>query len=187
MRKIFFLFVFVVFTTTSSFAGITVKSGSVAVVNEQGTVASFVFDYSKLLIEDKPMMEYLKGRGDDVVRDWPKESAACEEEFLNRWNQQNKRGLTLTENSDAKYKMVITVEKLDLGSFGASFVVGFGAGGAKMSGKIEIFENGNAQPILTLTVVDQTGRSKLTEQKRRANLYRELVDDALKEIKEYQK
>ncbi|MDR3118545.1 MAG: hypothetical protein LBU44_03890 [Mediterranea sp.] len=185
MKKKMISFVLAAMTVTSLCAGdINVKSGDVSVVKNPNNLATIQFSYAQTLVEGKPLMEYLKERGDEFVKDWPKESQVCEKAFYRRWNSKNKKGLKLTDNPNVPYRMIITVDKLDLGSFASSFLVGFGAGGARMSGTIEIYEKEKNICLLTLTINNQTGHSAYTEQKRRADLYKELVDDVIEVIKE---
>jgi hypothetical protein len=120
-----FLFVFVVITALCVHAeeNIRVKSGNVSVIKKKD-VASLFFDYSTTVAEGQPLMEYLKERGDDYVRDWPDEREECEYTFLKEWNSKNKKGLKLTKDTDAAYRLVVTVEYIDFGSSENLFLSG---------------------------------------------------------------
>lgn len=187
MRKILFFIVTVLFSLTTKANGITLKYGDASILEKSDIVASVSFDYSNTLIEDKPAMTYLKEHGDDFVKDWPKDNQALQTIFVKRWNKKNKKGFQVTENDNAVYRMIITVSKLDMGSFGASFAIGMGAGGAKMSGKVELYKKGVREPVLILDVDGQTGKSEWTEQQRRTSLYNELADDAIECLKDAKK
>jgi hypothetical protein len=180
------LFVFAIITAMSIHAeeNIRVKSGDVSVIKKKDT-ASLSFDYSTTVAEGQPLMEYLKERGDDYVRDWPDEKEESEFTFLKEWNHKNKKGLKLTKDADAAYRLVVTVEYIDFGSFGQSFFIGLGAGGAKMSGKAEVFEKDSDTPLLTLTIKNQTGGSQASMQARLNDLYEELAEDVLNAIDDY--
>lgn len=79
--------------------------------------------------------------------------------------------------------MVFDVNEMDMGSGAASFFIGFGAGGAKMSGTMYLFQGTNSVPVLTVEIDGQTGRSGMTEIARRLDLYGELAEDMVKAMK----
>ena len=184
MKK-FILISFITLTSIVANAnGIVFKSGDASMLKKSDITVTVCFDYSNTEIEGKPAMTYLKEHGENFVKDWPKDNNELQKVFVQRWNKENKKGLQLTDDEKTEYRMVVTVTKLDMGSFGASFVVGMGAGGAKMSGKIELFKKGNNEPSFVLDVDGQTGKSEWTEQQRRISLYKELADDAVDCLKD---
>lgn len=79
--------------------------------------------------------------------------------------------------------MIFDVNELDMGSGAASFFIGFGAGGAKMSGTMYLLKGKNSVPVLTVEIDGQTGRSGVTEIARRMDLYGELAEDMVKTLK----
>lgn len=188
MKKLIFLLVMACSVLKlSAEESIVIKSGDASIVKDATIVASVVFDYSNTMLDGNPLMEQLKSRGEDFVRDWPQESKECEAEFVIRWNKKNKKGLQVTADEGKSYRMVVTVDQLDMGSFAASFLLGMGAGGAKMSGKVNLYKEGEADPVLSISVDGQTGKSEYSEQGRRTSLYKELVDDMLDVLKEANK
>lgn len=166
-----------------SFADIKVVSGDLSVVKDPSICAKVIFDYTDLMLEGKPYMEQLKAKGDDFVRDWPTESMASEAYFLKCWNQDNDGGMEVSTAGDDKYIMYFHVKKMHMGSGAASMLVGFGAGGASMSGTMYIFKDKNAVPVLTVEIDNQTGRSGISELVRRTDLYGELAEDLVKRLK----
>lgn len=183
MKKIF-LFLFLFFTAFTSWAGsIKVISGDIAVFNNNGITASLIFDYSNLKIEGTPYQNWLKEKGNDYVRDWPEQCKASEEYFIRCWNKDNDKGLQVTSSEGKEYYMIIDAREMDMGSAAASMFVGFGAGGAKLTGTMYIFKQGCDIPCLTVEIDGQTGRSAVTEMARRIDLYGELAEDMVKTIK----
>lgn len=167
-----------------SWAGnINVLSGDLSVINNPEITATVIFDYSDLMIEGKPWKEHLESRGEDFVRDWPTESTQSEAYFIKCWNKDNKKGLQVTTTKGKDYTMVFDVNELDMGSGAASFFIGFGAGGAKMTGMMYLFQGDNSVPVLTVEIDGQTGRSGMTEIARRLDLYGELAEDMVKTMK----
>lgn len=160
-----------------------VLSGDLSVFNDKSATATVIFDYSNLNIEGKPYMEHLKSKGKNFVNDWPSESAVAEAYFIKCWNHDNDGGIQVTASEGNKYTMVIVCEEMHMGSGAASMLVGFGAGGAKLDGKMYIFENGNQIPLLTVEIDGQSGRSGMTEIQRRTDLYGELAEDLVTAIK----
>lgn len=168
----------------SCFAGdITVVSGDLSIIRNSSVRATVKFDYSELILEGKPYMEHLKSRGEDFVNDWPSESTASEAYFIRCWNKDNDEGMQVSTSESSEYLMYFHVKEMHMGSGAASMLVGFGAGGASMSGTMYIFKNLNSIPVLTVEIDDQTGRSGMTEIVRRTDLYGELAEDLVKTLK----
>ena len=61
-----------------------------------------------------------------------------------------------------------------------SLTIGFGAGGMKISGTLELYQGNNR--VLVIEVKDQTGKSEWTETKRFKSLMQELADDTYKDV-----
>ncbi len=161
-----------------SFAGdITVLRGDLSVVRNGANRATVIFDYTDLILEGKPYMEQLRSRGEDFVRDWPSESVASESYFIKCFNKDNDDGMQVQAAGNNEYLMYFHVTKMHMGSGAASMLVGFGAGGASMSGTMYIFKNRNPIPLLVVEIDNQTGRSGMTEIVRRTDLYGELAED----------
>lgn len=160
-----------------------VLSGDLSVFNDKSATATVIFDYSSLILEGKPYMEHLKSKGKNFVNDWPSESAVAEAYFIKCWNHDNDDGIQVTASEGNQYTMVIVCDEMHMGSGAASMLVGFGAGGAKLDGKMYIFENGNQIPLLTVEIDGQSGRSGMTEIQRRTDLYGELAEDLVTAIK----
>lgn len=182
MRKL--LLLALLLATAPSWAGdINILSGDLTVIKNPEITATVIFDYTDLMIEGKPWKEHLESRGEDFVKDWPSESTQSEAYFIKCWNKDNKKGLQVTTTKGNDYTMVFDVNEMDMGSGAASFFIGFGAGGAKMSGMMYLFQGNNSVPVLTVEIDGQTGRSGITEIARRLDLYGELAEDMVKTMK----
>ena len=183
MRKIFALLLTFFVATSSWAASIKVLSGDLSVFNDNSITASLIFDYSNLEIEGTPYKKWLKDKGADYVRDWPDQTKASEEYFIRCWNKDNDEGIQVSTTKGKPYVMVIDAREMDMGSGAASMIIGFGAGGAKLSGTMYIFKSGSNIPLLTVEIDGQTGRSAMTELARRVDLYGELTEDMVSTIK----
>ncbi len=183
MKKAIVL-VLTAFIVVNTWAGnIKVLSGDLSVIKNSTITATVKFDYTDLMLEGKPYMEQLKSRGDDFVRDWPMETLTSETYFIKCWNKDNDEGLQVSASGTNEYLMLFLVKEMHMGSGAASMLVGFGAGGASMSGTMYIIKNGNDIPVLTVEIDNQTGRSGMTELVRRTDLYGELAEDLVKTLK----
>ena len=183
MRKIFALLLTFFVAASSWAASIKVLSGDLSVFNDNSITASLIFDYSNLEIEGTPYKKWLKDKGSDYVRDWPDQTKASEEYFIRCWNKDNDEGIQVSTTKGKPYVMVIDAREMDMGSGAASMIIGFGAGGAKLSGTMYIFKSGSNIPLLTVEIDGQTGRSAMTELARRVDLYGELAEDMVSTIK----
>lgn len=184
MRKFLLTAILMVVVSLPTLAkgSIKVECGDLSVINNPDITATVVFDYTNLVIEGKPYMEHLKSKGSDFVKDWPSESLTSETYFIKCWNHDNEDGLQVTATAGNEYKMVFDVSEMHMGSGAASMLVGFGAGGAKMSAMMYLFKGDNKVPVLIVKIDGQTGRSAMTELARRTDLYGELAEDLVEAI-----
>ena len=101
------------------------------------------------------------------------------EAFMKKWNKKNKKGMKASETGGA-YRLVIKPTELHFGSAALALTIGFGAGGMKMSGTMELYQG--KKRVLVIKVDEQTGKSKMTETQRYRSLMEELADDTYKDI-----
>lgn len=179
MKKIFFLMLSLMMTI-SMMADSSVKSGDVKVLNDASTTFSVEFDFTNTYVEGKPYKEYLASRNADWNRDWPNDMKLGISAFIEKWNKKNKKGMQASNSEDAPCKLVIKPTDIYFGSAALAWTIGFGAGGMKMSGTMELYKG--SEKVLTIEVVGQTGKSKATETKRFKSLMEELADDTYKDI-----
>jgi hypothetical protein len=171
-------------STASVFAAkakpVTVESGNISVLKSPSK-ALLEIDYSAAKVGEKTFDEYLKGRGDDFVRDWPEDSKKAATNFATRFNKKNKKGaqilFPLTEDvADAAYKLVIRVESLDMGNAsGINPFASIDAGGVIMSGAVDIVDVKTNEVVCTLKVNEVKGIGHVSETVRLGMMYFELA------------
>jgi len=156
---------------------LAVKSGDISVLKKKSN-ALLEIDYSAAKVGDKTFYEYLQGRGDDFVRDWPNDSTRVASYFTSRFNSRNKKGMQITADAaNATYKIIIQVDKLDMGN-GASAMLPFApadAGGVIMSGMIDVVDIGTDEIVCTLSVNEVKGNGNVSETLRLGMMYFELA------------
>ena len=140
----------------SLFAGkpVTVKSGDLSVLKKSST-AFFEIDFSATKVGTQPIDEYLKGRGDDFVRDWPQDKVIAANYFYAQFNGCNKKGMQITpDDRGVDYKMVIHVKTLDMGNPAGIFVpfAPANAGGVIIDGTVDIIDMNTNAVVCTLNI-----------------------------------
>ena len=180
MKRILFI-VLCLFCTAHLFAGkpVRVKSGDISVLKTPSRVLLDI-DYSEAKVGKVPLDEYLQKRGDDFVRDWPRESETAAAYFRSCFNKKSKGAKITTDESSAAYKILIRVKHLDMGNAGSFFVtmaVGGSqkAGGVIMSGSIDIVDLATNKVVCVLYVDDVKGKGYPNEAIRRGMMYEELA------------
>ena len=176
MKKILFSLVCILCTASMFAGGVSVKSGNGSVL-KNSSKALLEFDYSKAKVEDKTLDEYLKSRGDDFVRDWPRDKETAAGYFRGRFDKKSK-GLKLTTNvSEPSYKIVIRVNSLDMGNGGSTYVpyASAKAGGVIMSGTIDIIDVKSNEVVCILNVDKVKGNGHPSETVRLGMMYFELA------------
>ena len=155
---------------------VSVKSGTVSVL-KNSSKALWEIDYSNAKVGDKTLDEYLQSRGEDFVKDWPRDKEIAANYFRDRFNKKNK-GMKLTEEvSAASHKIVIRVNYLDMGN-GASFLMPYAsakAGGCIMSGTIDIIDIKTNEVVCVLNVDKVKGNGTFSETIRLGLMYFELA------------
>lgn len=179
MKKLLIL-IAAVFATVSAMADSKVTQGDVNVLNDNSVTFSIEYDFSKAVVEGKPYKQYLASRDADWNRDWPNDQEKGKQMFVRTWNKKNKKGMQASEQKGGAYKLVIKPTSLHFGSAALSWVIGFGAGGMKMSGTMELYKGNKS--VLVIEVSEQTGKSRATETQRFESLMEELAKDTYKDI-----
>jgi len=162
------------------FAGnpVSVKSGDISVLKNQSN-AILEIDYSNTKVDNKETLdEYLKRRGDDFVKDWPKDKETAANYFIGRFNNKNKGMQLLMEPAtNANYKIVIHVNNLDMGNGGSTFnpYASPKAGGVIMTGTVDIVDMKTNKIVCTLTVDEVKGLGHVSETTRLGLMYFELA------------
>ena len=146
-----------------------VTSGDVSVLKNKANTVFVQFDYTQALVEGINFFEWQKKRGEEWVRDWPKDEAEINEFFLKYFNKKNKKGMKAISTPElATHKMIITPSQIDMGNTGGMFVPGFNpkTGGAILWGKVEILDNQTGATVLTLGIDEVRGNSGWSESQR---------------------
>lgn len=134
--------------------------------------AFFVIDFSEAKVEGKTWDNWLESKGNDYVKDWPIDIKKLEIYFMSRFNKKTnkKGGLQLqNDNPDDRYKFVIHLDDIDMGSIGggvvASAFLGVFAkksGGVNLkSGYIDIIDQETNTVVCRLSFKDVKGDSGL--------------------------
>lgn len=182
MKKLLSLVVCLM-AATAMMADNYLKSGDAAVLDNSEITCTLELDFTNANVEGKPYKEYIASRDAEWNRDWPNDLANGMQFFVNKWNKKNKKGMQVTTETGGKYRLVIKPTYIFFGSAALAWTIGFGAGGMKMSGTMEVMDGDKT--LLVVDIKDQTGKSKLTETKRFASLMEELADDLYKDSRKW--
>jgi len=166
---------------------VSVISGDGKVLAEKGKTATLEFDYKNATVEkgDK-LMDYLKKRGEQNVKDWPEVEASACNRFINAFNKKSKKGVQIVKTDKADLKMKIIIEEIDFGSTGVAVVFGGlgSAGGAEITGKLIVTDNGgNKLAEYELYQIRGGGSYDYTEAKRLGSCYENLAKMIVKASK----
>ncbi|MDR1343556.1 MAG: hypothetical protein LBK18_09945 [Prevotellaceae bacterium] len=161
---------------------VAVASGSISVLKSPSKVFLEV-DYSAAKVGEQALDEYLKGRGDDFVRDWPEDIKKTSASFALSFNRENRKGAQIPfplmeDAGDAAYKLVIRIESIDMGN-GSRFFNPFAppkAGGIIISGAVDIVDTKTNEVVCTLKVNKVKGRGDVSESKRLSWMFGELAE-----------
>ena len=165
---------------------VTVNAGNPVVFNETSQ-ALVVVDYSKTMVKDQTLDAYLKSRGEDFVRDWPQDQDKALEYFVVRFNKKNKKGMQIGRHlTDAKYKMVIYVDYMDMGNGGSSFnpFASVKAGGVIMKGRCDVIDVKAGQYVCRMVFDEVKGLGHPSETVRLGMTYVELASNIFKLAKD---
>ncbi len=152
---------------------VVVTAGNPVVFNE-AVRALVEVDYSKTMVKDQTLEEYLTGRGEDFVRDWPNDKAKALEYFTYRFNKKNKKGMQIAKNlTDAKYKMVIYIDWMDMGNGASGFLPWSGskAGGVIIKGRCDVIDIKAGQYVCRMTFDEVKGSANPSETTRMGMAY----------------
>lgn len=166
------------FCTINIFAGnpVSVKSGTVAVLKSPSK-ALLEVDYSATKVGDQTLEEYLKGRGEDWVRDWPRDKETAISYFKATFNDKSKGMKITSDESVATHKIVIHVKTLDVGNATGIFMpfAPADAGGASMIGTVDIIDLQTNNVLCVLYVDEVKGDGTPSETIRMGMMYHELA------------
>ncbi|MBR6054091.1 MAG: hypothetical protein IKP46_01975 [Bacteroidales bacterium] len=140
--------------------------GDISVLKDKANTIFVQFDYTQATVSGINFFEWQKARGEEWVRDWPREEAEIRDYFTRYFNKKNKKGAALVSDpAIATHKMIITPSMIDMGNTGGAFVPGFNpkSGGAVLWGTIEVLDNRTGQTVLVLKMDEIRGNSGYSE------------------------
>jgi len=177
-KKVLLFGLLCLFCTANVFAGnpVSVKSGSISVLKTPSK-ALLEVDYSAAKVGKETLDEYLKRRGDDFVRDWPRDKETAIQYFKARFDKKSKGMKLTTDESSASYKIVIRVKNLDMGNASGIFTpfASAKAGGVIMTGTIDIIDLATNKVVCVLNVDEVKGEGFVSETVRLGMMYNELA------------
>lgn len=187
MRRLLSLWC-LLFATVSIYAGddiVLLKDGNL-VVFKQKEQALVELDFSKTMVKDQTLVDYLKGRGEDFVADWPKDQDRALEFFTYRFNKKNKDGLQVSKDAkDAKYKMIIHVDWMDMGNGASGFMPWSSskAGGVILKGTMDIIDQKVEKYVCRLSFDEIKGNGNPSETARLGGAFFVLATKIFKQAK----
>ena len=131
---------------------LTLEAGSTNVIwNLQS--AFFELDFSSAIVKENnlPWDQWLQMKGNDFLSDWQKDKSGLEIDWITSFNKKTnkQKGLKLqNSNPDERYRMIIHVDKFDVGSIGGGISALIGPFIKKSGGSV-IYDG-------YIDVVDQT-------------------------------
>ena len=155
---------------------VSVASGKSAALRESSK-ALLEVDYSATTIDGQPLDEYLQKRGEDYVKNWPKDTEYAAKYFTDRFNKKNKGLKIVSDESDASCKIVIHVQKLDMGNSGSMFIpyASAKAGGVIMVGTVDIVDIKSNEVVCTLAADQIKGGAHVSTTVRMGLMFMELA------------
>ena len=162
---------------------VSVKSGDISVFKEKAAYL-FEIDYSAATADGVPVDEYLENKKGDWNTN-PKDIELCTRNF--NYGIKKIKGLQITKNPNAPYKIVVHVNSLDMGN-GVGAIVGGGlatrkAGGAVMSGTVDVIDMKTNEAVCTLNVDELKGAASVNEKGRLLFMYTEFGKEIRKLVK----
>jgi hypothetical protein len=165
---------------------VKITKGNASAIKDAGVIP-FEFDYTKTAVTGQGSDVFIKaqGKNEETIQSY---------EYFIEYFQSRKLGISTisaidpandSQVKDAKYKLIIHVAHLDLGSgVAAQFAVTFTAGGCIMDGTAEIIETSTGNPVITMSIDKFKAHSRVKDNKRLGILYKDIAEfmiDALED------
>lgn len=171
-------------------SSITLRSGNPqAFLEKSKATFEVVWDNARVTNWDNKLFpQYLKHRGDDFVRDWPKDRQKAEQYFTVRINKKSP-GLKIEEDGgSADYKMIIRLDKMDAGNGASGFVpyANAKAGGVVMDGTLELRDRAG-KLLCALDISEAKGVGHPSETVRYGMTLFEVANDLIDFMKDVKK
>ncbi len=131
-----------------------VIAGDFKVVKQKGKTGKVEFDYDNakvgnlhtMDITNETLLNHLKQNDERAFRKWEDTKEEAKEAFIDRWNEEKRKCIKLTEKGDTDYLIKIKADLFDVGNSGsATWSWNKRDGGVIISGTLEVFDaNGNS-------------------------------------------
>ena len=180
MKKLLLLMAGVLFAMVAdAYTCVSFKSGDPSILLKKvGITYEIDWDHARVVNYDNLLwQQYLKKRGADFVRDWPKDRKQAEKYFTVRYNKKSDY-MQIVESGSGEYKMVVKLSTIDVGNGGASFNpwASAKAGGVIMNGTIE-FRNKAGKVVCVLNIINAKGVGSASETIRLGVTLNEIAGD----------
>ena len=166
----------------TAWADAEVKTGSLRPLKSADARILVTWDYSKTLIEDKTVEQFLEEKGEEWKKDYPAEVSAGEAAFDILFNKKDKKYAQITDDEDAaQYEFVIHVDDFNYGSLGAAIAFGGFARGAHIEGVVDVVNMADKNVIARIKF-ECSGAAAYGNEARRILAYQDLAKDLAKLI-----
>ena len=130
--------------------------------------AQLDIDWTKAKVvneNDVTMNDYLKSRGDDFVRDWPKDQKKIKQYFMAQFNRQCDHMDIDLDTRHPDYTIVVHIDEIDTGEGGSMFNpwAGAKAGGVILTGSIDIVDAATGEVTAAFAFTEIKGTSYVSE------------------------
>lgn len=163
---------------------VNVEYGSIDAFRQSGT-AKVTVDYSQCLVEgQKTVDQWLRDKGGDWTKDWPKESANSHNFLCTMYGFRNKDNMQLSTVM-GDYQVVVRPVWIDFGDVGSQFnpFATAKAGGCIMRGTLTLYDP-QGRPLCQLWINDVKGLGDFNFESRLRKMYSELGTRLRKEVKD---
>ena len=157
MRKTLFTLAGLLVTIiANAYTCVTFNSGDPSILLKEAYISyEFDWDHARVTNHDNLLWnDYLRKRGDDFVKDWPKDRKKVEEYFTIRFNK--KSDFLQIKDKSPVYKMIVRPKTIDVGNGGSAFNpwASSKAGGCIINGTIDFYDAATNQLLCVLNIVE---------------------------------
>ena len=166
MRKTLFTLAGLLVTIiANAYTCVTFNSGDPSILLKEAYISyEFDWDHARVTNHDNLLWnDYLRKRGDDFVKDWPKDRKKVEEYFTIRFNK--KSDFLQIKDKSPVYKMIVRPKTIDVGNGGSAFNpwASSKAGGCIINGTIDFYDAATNQLLCVLNIVEAKGTGSPSE------------------------
>ena len=166
MRKTLFTLAGLLVTIiANAYTCVTFNSGDPSILLKEAYISyEFDWDHARVTNHDNLLWnDYLRKRGDDFVKDWPKDRKKVEEYFTIRFNK--KSDFLQIKDKSPIYKMIVRPKTIDVGNGGSAFNpwASSKAGGCIINGTIDFYDAATNQLLCVLNIVEAKGTGSPSE------------------------